>query len=146
VRRYFKWLLYSKVCGEGNSVIFINRKILPGPADARPNKQKYMGPIWVPMWAPHGLPIWPHLGFATGINIRVPYGPHVYYTWICFTFLATTRDFSEIQRSVLLIMIICEKLLLFLFILFLEIKIHHGSLHTLYYRQMFNVLLKLKCS
>jgi len=32
VRRYFD---SSKVRGEGNSVIFINREILPGPEDAR---------------------------------------------------------------------------------------------------------------
>ena len=32
VRRYFG---SCKVCGKGNSVIFINREILPGPEDAR---------------------------------------------------------------------------------------------------------------
>jgi len=58
----------SNVHGEGNSVLFINRKILPFPVDAR----------------------------------------------TCFTFLTTTRDFSEIQRTILLIMIICEILLCFI--------------------------------
>jgi len=59
--------------GEGNSVTFINREILPGPEDAR----------------------------------------------ICLTlfFKTTTREFSEIQRNILLIMNICE-ILLFCVILF----------------------------
>jgi len=63
------------VRGEGNSVIFINREILPGPENAR--------------------------GFVS--------------------FLTTTKDFTEIQRSIQLIIIICEILL----ILLLEIIIHH---------------------
>jgi len=40
--------------------------------------------------------------------------------------LTTTRDFSEIQRSILLIMIICEILLSILICLFLGVKIYHG--------------------
>jgi len=59
VRRYYG---SSKVRGEGNSVIFINREILPRPQDAS----------------------------------------------ICVTF------FNEIQKSILMIMIICEILLLIL--------------------------------
>jgi len=40
--------------------------------------------------------------------------------------LTTTRDFSEIQRSILLIMIICEIVLSILICLFWGIKIYHG--------------------
>ena len=40
-------------------------------------------------------------------------------------FLTTTRDFNEIERSILLIMVICE-IQLFWFVLILGIKIHQG--------------------
>jgi len=76
VRRYFD---SSKVRGEGNSVLIINREILPGQVDAP----------------------------------------------ICFTFLTTTRDFSEIQRSVLLQ---TETILLF-FLFSLRLLIKHENLH-----------------
>ena len=45
---------------------------------------------------------------------------------ICFTFLTTTMDFSEIQISIQLIMIICEILLFILICGILGIKIHPG--------------------
>jgi len=63
----------SKVRGEGNSVIFINLEILPGP--------------------------------STRVFVSL--------------FLTTTRDFSEIQVSILLIMIVCEILQLLIFICFI---------------------------
>jgi len=51
---------------------------------------------------------------------------------ICFTFLRTTREFSEIQRSALLIMIICE-ILLFILICFTfwELKSTMGGIGAL---------------
>jgi len=45
--------------------------------------------------------------------------------YLFHTFLTTTRDFCEIQKSILLKMIISEILLFINFIFFLEIKIHH---------------------
>ena len=54
-----------------------------------------------------------------------------------FHFLPTTRNFSEIQRSILLIMIICEILLFIFIFLFLKIKIHMcgiGDLSRKYYK------------
>jgi len=44
--------------------------------------------------------------------------------YLFHVFLTTTRNFNEIQRSILLIMIICEILLFICFVLILGIKIN----------------------
>ena len=55
------------------------------------------------------------------INLEILPGPED--ARICFTFFQTTmRNFNEIERSILLIMIVCEILL----ILILGIKINKG--------------------
>jgi len=59
---------------------------------------------------------------------------------ICF--LTTARDFSEIQKSILLMMIICEILLFIRFFFWGGIKIHHGWDRSFNEEKLVYVLIK----